>query len=102
MANARKCNKCGTCFDPLDSPGIMCRFRNPIFQTSNDIREGVVGFKLIDDESTEAIIDLCPKCADLFREFMKGGVKIKTGDKMVEAADLIRALFMGGEYDGDG
>jgi len=102
MANARKCNKCETCFDPLTTPGIMARFRNPIFQTSNDIREGVVGFTLIEDANTEVIVDLCPKCTELFREFMKTKVaKIKTGNSFVEASDLIRALFLGGDYDGD-
>lgn len=101
MANARKCDRCNRCFSPLEAKGIMARFRNPIFQTANDIREGVISSKLISDESTDALVDLCPNCTEMFREFMSGSVKIKAGNQLVNASDLVRALFMGGDYDGD-
>lgn len=101
MSNARKCNKCHKCFDPLETTGLMTRFPNPVFMTANDIREHVIGSTLTGSDDTTEIIDLCPKCTELFRDFMKSGVKIKTEKGFVEASDLIRALFMGGDYDGD-
>ena len=72
MANARKCDRCEKCFDPFGMKGMSCRFRNPVFQTSNDIREGVVGRLMVND-SSEAWIDLCPDCAEMFEAFMCGG-----------------------------
>lgn len=70
MSLARKCNRCGAFFDPLDTEGRMARFCNPIFQTSNDIREQVRGAILFEEAGPEGIIDLCPNCSELFREFM--------------------------------
>lgn len=70
MANARKCDRCGKCFDPLHMDGMMCRFRNPVFQTSNDIREGVAGKMMLNDP--DGFVDLCPECAEMFDAFMCG------------------------------
>ena len=72
MANARKCNRCERCFDPLKVEGMMGRFVNPIFQTSEDIRNNKVGARLIDAEP-DAYIDLCPECAGMFEAFMCHG-----------------------------
>ena len=71
MANARKCDRCEKCFDPINMAGMSCRFRNPIFQTSNDIREGVVG-KLMVNDTPDVWVDLCPECAEMFEAFMCG------------------------------
>lgn len=72
MANAKKCNRCERCFDPLKVEGMMGRFVNPIFQTSEDIRNNKVGARLIDAEP-DAYIDLCPECAKMFEAFMCHG-----------------------------
>ena len=68
MSLARKCNRCKQFFDPLDSPGRMARFENPIFQTSNEIREQVRGEMLDELAGPDGIIDLCPTCSVLFRD----------------------------------
>ena len=72
MSNARKCNRCGVCFDPR-AQGLtaMAQFRNPIFQSSEDIRSFRVGSYLIEDSKDE-IVDLCPECTEKFRLFMDG------------------------------
>lgn len=76
MANARKCDLCKKCFDPLDQPeGVeMMRFRNPVFQTSESIRTGTVNKFLIPDEP-DIWVDLCPDCTESFKLFMNGGMK---------------------------
>lgn len=68
MANAKKCDRCEKCFDPLHMSGMMCRFKNPFFQNSNDIREGVIGKFMLSDP--DAYVDLCPECAEMFEAFM--------------------------------
>ena len=72
MANAKKCNRCERCFDPLKMEGMMCRFSNPIFQSSDDIRANRVGARLIND-SPDAYVDLCPECAEMHEAFMCHG-----------------------------
>lgn len=69
MANAKQCDRCGKFFDPYKMNGMSCKFQNPLFQTSNDIREGVVG-KLMINGSPDIYVDLCPECAELFEAFM--------------------------------
>ena len=71
MANARKCDRCGVCFDPFEMEGMSCRFENPMFQNSHDIEEGVVG-KLLINASPDNYIDLCPECAEMFEAFFSG------------------------------
>lgn len=93
MANARKCDRCGKCFDPLHNmEGMMCRFRNPVFQNSNDIREGVVGKSMLNEP--DAFVDLCPECAEMFDAFMHNddGNNEKVEDKPDELAQ--RAINM--------
>lgn len=70
MSLAKKCNRCHVCFDPYNIQGRMARFVNPIFQTSDDIREQYRGKLLDEDVGVDGIIDLCPACAVAFREFM--------------------------------
>ena len=72
MANAKKCDRCEKCFDPYEIKGMICRFRNPMFQTANNIREGVIG-KLMVNDTPDAYVDLCPECAEMFETFMCGG-----------------------------
>ena len=72
MANARKCDRCGKCYDPFGQGTCqMTRFSNPIFQSSLDIRSNKVGFRLVEDKP-DAFVDLCPDCTDDFILFMKG------------------------------
>lgn len=93
MANARKCDRCGKCFDPLHMAGMMCRFRNPVFQNSNDIREGVVGKMMLNDP--DGFVDLCPECAEMFDAFMCGcDLPKKAEDKKDEESS-------GADFDGD-
>ena len=78
MAIAKKCDRCGKCFDPFHMEGMMCRFRNPIFQNSNDIREGVIGKSMLNEP--DAFIDLCPECAEMFDNFMRNDEPDKSID----------------------
>lgn len=70
MANARKCDRCKVCFDPLDVIGYMARFQNPMFSTGGHILNNKIGHYLIND-TADTYIDLCPKCAKAFEIFMK-------------------------------
>ena len=70
MSLAKKCDRCKSCFDPYNLEGRMGRFINPIFQTSDEIREQYRGQLLDEDLGVDGIIDLCPKCAVEFRKFM--------------------------------
>ena len=72
MANARKCNRCKKCFDPLDiGEQYSCRFENPVFQNADDLKNSVVGFRLVPGNG-DIFIDLCPDCAEKFLDFMAG------------------------------
>ena len=73
MASARKCDRCGQCFDPLryGDKTMMARFMNPIFQNSEQIREHNVGYYLVED-SANSYVDLCPECTKEFEAFMEG------------------------------
>ena len=72
MANARKCDRCGTCFDPMGQGySLMARFRNPFFQSSEDLKENTAGAYLISD-NPDAFVDLCPECTGNFQLFMGG------------------------------
>ena len=73
MAEARKCDRCGKCFDPLEQGYFqMVRFSNPLYQTSKDIREHVFSRYLVEGASPERKIDLCPECTGQFTLFMEG------------------------------
>ena len=87
MANARKCDRCGEFYDPFQMTGMICKFENPRFQTSNDIREGVIG-KLMFDCDPDAFVDLCPTCSEMFENFMCGSEPATTEKLMKENAKL--------------
>ena len=71
MANARMCDRCGECFNPMGQDDKeMVRFQNPVFQTSKSIKTATVCRRLINDHP-DAWIDLCPKCTTAFEFFMK-------------------------------
>lgn len=71
MANARKCDRCGKCFDPFSQKfRQMTHFKNPVFETERDIIDHKVGCYLVED-SPDALIDLCPDCTESFILFMK-------------------------------
>lgn len=79
MASARKCDRCGKCFDPLTVEGEMVRFINPTFQTRDSIRECKVYRRLLTAgdpppgyERGDIMVDLCPKCTEAFKTFMEG------------------------------
>lgn len=70
MANAKRCDRCGLFFDPLKIDHLMCRFRNPAFFSKEDTEQSKVGSYLLMHEPADAIVDLCPKCAEDFELFM--------------------------------
>lgn len=70
MAKARMCDRCGVCFNPLDQGDKdMVRFQNPVFQTSEGLKNCKISRHLIDD-APDAWMDLCPKCTAAFELFM--------------------------------
>ena len=127
MANARKCDKCKRCFDPCNESRQMVRFRNPVFQRSNEIQENVIGELLLRDSNTDAICDLCPECTAMFKMFMRNPNSVVTvpnpkpvfdnrpnksncvgyrfkgvSEKRTALADLVNSMFnLGADTDGD-
>lgn len=72
MANAKKCDRCGKCYDPAsieDNPAMVAHFSNPILQTPNDVKRGVITRYL--KKGLDAL-DLCPECTGEFSLFMEG------------------------------
>lgn len=70
MSIARKCDRCGKCFDPLKEYLSMCRFRNPIFENAASIRENKINAKMFNESSPDMWVDLCPSCTGRFVMFM--------------------------------
>lgn len=71
MAYARKCDRCGTLYDPLSFKNeMMVQFRNPVFVKADDIRECRIRGRLLENEPADALVDLCPKCSEDFELFM--------------------------------
>ena len=98
MSNARKCNMCKRCFDPLDEKGRIARFSNPILQTSNDIKEMRRGDLLIPELGVDGIIDLCPECSEkLYEMFYPGHGSIRSHAKYED----LTIRNVGGDCDGD-
>ena len=72
MADARKCDRCGICFDHYDQGFFqMVSFRNPVYQTSKDLENGTYGRYYLENRPNE-MIHLCPKCTGDFTLFMEG------------------------------
>lgn len=72
MGKAIKCDRCGVCFDPENTKGEFCRFRNPVFQDWADYRMNKRTYLMFSDENPDEIVDLCPDCGQMFRVFMDG------------------------------
>jgi len=70
MSNAKKCNRCKTCFDPLEMKGQMVSFSNPNFRTSEDIQHHYYGELFDKRGGLETPVDLCPDCTRKFKLFM--------------------------------
>ena len=87
MANARMCDRCGRCFNPLSETGSMCRFQNPIFQDPADIEVNRVSTRLLPKKPQDIWIDLCPDCTTLFFLFMNPGEKPGSETKRDESPD---------------
>lgn len=86
MANAKKCDRCGKCYDPAsieDNPAMITRFSNPIFQTAEDYKNNKITtcFSAKDRHDGSGDIDLCPECTGEFTLFMDGcPLKISKND----------------------
>lgn len=86
MANAKKCDRCGKCYDPAsieDNPAMVVSFSNPIFQTAEDYQHHrfteILGRD--DDNYGNSNVDLCPECTGEFTLFMDGcPLKISEND----------------------
>ena len=82
MANAKKCDRCGKCYDPAsieDNPTMVASFSNLIFQTAEAYKHH--SFTSIFDDNNGNNIDLCPECAGEFTLFMDGcPLKISKND----------------------
>lgn len=70
MANAKKCDRCGKCFDLMDIPSMVAHFSNPVLQMPNDVKRGVIT-RYLKDQSLDRL-DLCPECTGEFTLFMEG------------------------------
>ena len=101
MANARKCDMCEKCYDPLEQEGLMCRFENPIFQNAHDLREGIVTRRLINGPP-DVYIDLCPECSKKFMDLFRKDIPAYFfEDEMITKEDIARLLGLGKDEDAD-
>lgn len=85
MANAKKCDRCGKCYDPAsieDNPNVVVSFSIPIFQTAEDYKNHRFTRSFGgDDDNWGDNVDLCPECTDEFTLFMDGNpLKISEND----------------------
>ena len=82
MANAKKCDRCGKCYDPAsieDNPAMVVSFSNPIFQTAEAYKNH--SFTKTFDDNYGDNVDLCPECTGEFTLFMDGcPLKISKND----------------------
>lgn len=70
MANAKKCDRCGVCFDPMSGGDVeWTSFSNPMFKSANSIRESK-WTRLMYDDTKRDTVDLCPGCTKAFEKFM--------------------------------
>lgn len=69
MSNAKKCDRCGKCFDPLEEKGDMIRFKSPIVVTYKTIKEHSIKSRLLPDVLPDEYADLCSSCSMEFKIF---------------------------------
>ena len=67
MSRAFKCDRCGTCFDPMKirSPDYFVEIKEYCTQNSEEYMTNGIGY-------LETGLHLCPKCAKMFSLFMSG------------------------------
>lgn len=73
MANAKKCDRCGVCFDPMTGGDVeYVSFSNPIFRSQNSLKEMKSSRMLFNDNRRIDldVVDLCPSCTKAFEKFM--------------------------------
>lgn len=92
MANAKKCERCGKCFDPAEGSGPSIHIAELLMHTPED-------FKNHKFTEHQMFLDFCPECTAQFKEFMNYGQhsmyipnyirdKMRAKDEMID--DLIR------------
>lgn len=71
MSKAKKCDRCGTYFDPKTiGEQECCWFGPPTFQTEKDYKNNT--FRGSNPLNQLPMIDLCPKCTEDYKLFMEG------------------------------
>ena len=71
MPYAKKCDRCGKCFDPLEAKGELCTFRVPTLYTAKNAKELTRGEPIIPGRAADDMFDLCEDCTRAFKIFMK-------------------------------
>lgn len=69
MAIARRCDRCGGYFSPETEKGEYCRFSNPTVMDGESYSKSRTKGEMV--KNGDDAIDLCPKCTELFKKFMK-------------------------------
>lgn len=69
MSNAKKCDRCGKCFDPLEEKGDMIRFKSPVVVTSGTVAVHNIKRMLLPDVLPDEYADLCSSCSSEFKMF---------------------------------
>lgn len=67
MAIARRCDRCGEYFSPETEKSEFCRFHNPTVSDGKSFRDIKIKYKMCHQDD----VDLCPKCTELFKKFMR-------------------------------
>lgn len=71
MSKAKKCDRCGTYFDPKTiGEQECCWFGPPTLQTEKDYKNNT--FRGSSPLNQLPMIDLCPKCTEDYKLFMEG------------------------------
>ena len=77
MAIARRCDRCGGYFSPAEEKGEYCRFSNPTVMTGESYSQNRSMGRMVKIQDNvleifkEDDIDLCPKCTELLKKFMR-------------------------------
>lgn len=71
MARAKKCDRCGFCFDPLaQGDALMAMFQNPNLRSSTSLMDCKIERRLLPNAGPDEWVDLCPVCTTDFLIFM--------------------------------
>lgn len=90
MANAKKCERCGKCFDPAEGSGPSIHIAELLMHTPED-------FKNHKFTEHQMFLDFCPECTAQFKEFMNYGqhsmyIPNYIRDKMRAKDEMIKEL----------